>query len=98
MQSAGTGAGRQPASHGAASAPASPPSLRKNAALQKQGYVSRAAYKLIEIQKKHQVIRAGGKVLDLGCVPGAWLQVASQHIGPKDKGGLVLGIDIQVRA
>ncbi|WIA19425.1 hypothetical protein OEZ85_004043 [Tetradesmus obliquus] len=61
----------------------------------KQGYVSRAAFKLIEIQKKHKVIKPGGKVLDLGCVPGAWLQVACQQLGPRDRGGLVLGVDIQ---
>ena len=39
---------------------------------------------------------AGSKVLDLGCSPGAWLQVACKFLGPKNKGGLVLGIDIQV--
>lgn len=38
---------------------------------------------------------AGGRVLDLGCVPGAWLQVACQQLGPRERGGLVLGIDIQ---
>lgn len=38
---------------------------------------------------------AGGKVLDLGCVPGAWLQVSCQQLGPHDRGGLVLGVDIQ---
>lgn len=38
----------------------------------------------------------GSKVLDLGCSPGAWMQVACQEIGPKSAGGLVLGIDIQV--
>jgi hypothetical protein len=38
---------------------------------------------------------AGAKVLDLGCVPGAWMQVACQQIGPHDRGGLVLGVDIQ---
>jgi len=37
----------------------------------------------------------GGRVLDLGCVPGAWLQVACQQIGPRDRGGLVLGVDLQ---
>lgn len=37
----------------------------------------------------------GGKVLDLGCVPGAWLQVSCQQLGLRDKGGLVLGVDIQ---
>jgi hypothetical protein len=34
-------------------------------------------------------------VLDLGCVPGAWMQVACKEIGPHDRGGLVLGVDIQ---
>lgn len=37
----------------------------------------------------------GAKVLDLGCVPGAWLQVACQQLGPRDRGGLVLGLDLQ---
>jgi len=59
------------------------------------GYVSRAAYKLKEIQQKHKIIKQGNKVLDLGCSPGAWMQVACQEIGPREKGGLVLGIDIQ---
>ena len=60
-----------------------------------EGYVARSAYKLLEIQQKHAVIPPGGYVLDLGCHPGAWLQVACQAIGPRSKGGLVLGIDIQ---
>lgn len=34
-------------------------------------------------------------MLDLGCHPGAWLQVACQSLGPPKKGGLVLGVDIQ---
>ncbi|KAG1679133.1 hypothetical protein FOA52_000488 [Chlamydomonas sp. UWO 241] len=61
----------------------------------KEGYVSRAAYKLVEIQKKHKLIKPGSKVLDLGCSPGAWMQVACKELGPRAKGGLVLGIDIQ---
>lgn len=61
----------------------------------KAGYVSRAAYKLLEIQRKHGVIRPGAKVLDLGCVPGAWLQVACQQLGPRERGGVVLGVDLQ---
>lgn len=61
----------------------------------KHGYVSRAAFKLLEIQKKHRIIKPGAKVLDLGCVPGAWLQVACQQLGPRERGGLVLGVDLQ---
>lgn len=60
-----------------------------------EGYVARSAYKLLEIQQKHKIIPPGGKVLDLGCHPGAWLQVACQSIGPKTRGGMVLGVDIQ---
>jgi hypothetical protein len=41
------------------------------------------------------VATPGAKVLDLGCVPGAWLQVACQQLGPRDRGGLVLGVDLQ---
>lgn len=63
--------------------------------MQTDGYVSRAAFKLLEIQQKHKLIPPGGRVLDLGCHPGAWLQVACQSLGPRNKGGLVLGVDIQ---
>ena len=38
----------------------------------------------------------GSRVLDLGCSPGAWLQIACKYLGPKSRGGHVLGIDIQV--
>lgn len=55
-----------------------------------EGYASRAAYKLLEIQKKYTVLKPGDTVLDLGCAPGGWLQVAAQIIGPKGK---VVGID-----
>lgn len=59
--------------------------------------MSRAAYKLKEIQTKHRLIRPGARVLDLGCSPGAWMQVACQELGPRERGGVVLGIDIQAR-
>lgn len=68
---------------------------RAHPPLQTDGYVSRAAFKLLEIQQKHKVIPPGGRVLDLGCHPGAWLQVACQSLGPKAKSGLVLGVDLQ---
>jgi hypothetical protein len=42
------------------------------------------------------VAAAGGTVLDLGCSPGAWMQVACQQLGPPERGGTVLGVDIQV--
>lgn len=46
------------------------------------GYVARSAFKLLELQSAHRLIPKGGNVLDLGCVPGAWLQVACQALGP----------------
>jgi 23S rRNA (uridine2552-2'-O)-methyltransferase len=56
-----------------------------------EGFRSRASYKLQELQKKYSVIKNGNKVLDLGCWPGGWLQVASKLVGPH---GLVVGIDL----
>jgi 23S rRNA (uridine2552-2'-O)-methyltransferase len=59
------------------------------------GYVARSAFKLKEILEKKRLINPGDYVLDLGCAPGAWLQVACQHIGPAERGGLVLGLDLK---
>ena len=56
-----------------------------------EGYRSRAAYKLIELDKKHSLIKPGFKVLDLGAWPGGWLQVLSRQVGPS---GRVIGIDL----
>lgn len=64
--------------------------------MQTAGYVARSAYKLLEMQERYKLVRRGSRVLDLGCVPGAWLQVACQNLGPRSAGGMVLGIDIQV--
>jgi len=57
-----------------------------------EGYLARSAYKLKEIQERHRLLRPGMRVVDLGCAPGSWLQVASEIVGPK---GLVVGIDLQ---
>ncbi len=58
----------------------------------REGYVSRAAYKLLEIDDRRKVLRPGDRVLDCGAAPGSWLQVASKRVGPK---GMVVGIDLQ---
>lgn len=58
----------------------------------RDGYFSRAAYKLIEIDDRKRLLHRGDCVLDCGAAPGSWLQVASQRVGP---GGLVVGIDLQ---
>lgn len=48
---------------------------------QKDGYRSRASYKLLEIQEKDHLIRPGMSVIDLGAAPGGWSQVTSRLIG-----------------
>jgi len=58
----------------------------------REGYLARSAYKLIEINKRRKLIRKGDRVLDLGCSPGSWLQVAEKIIGPD---GTLVGIDLK---
>ncbi len=58
----------------------------------KEGYRSRAAYKLLELARRFRLIKAGDRVVDLGAAPGGWLQVAAELAGPKGK---VVGIDLQ---
>ncbi|HEU4440773.1 MAG TPA: RlmE family RNA methyltransferase [Burkholderiales bacterium] len=62
---------------------------------QKEGYRSRAAYKLIELDQKEKLFRPGQTVLDLGAAPGGWSQVAVQKVMP---GGRVIAIDILAMA
>ncbi|XXG54562.1 hypothetical protein AAC387_Pa03g2409 [Persea americana] len=62
---------------------------------QRLGYVARSAFKLLQMQKQHKLIKPGASVLDLGCAPGAWLQVACQSLGPLKHGGSVVGIDLK---
>jgi 23S rRNA (uridine2552-2'-O)-methyltransferase len=58
---------------------------------QKDGYRSRSAYKLVELNEKDKLIRPGMRVLDLGSAPGGWSQVAGKLVGEK---GRVLATDI----
>ncbi len=58
---------------------------------QRDGYRSRAAYKLIELNEKDRLIRPGMRVMDLGSAPGGWSQVLSRLLGAK---GRVLATDI----
>ena len=53
------------------------------------GYRSRAAYKLIEINQKFKIIKNGISLIDLGAAPGSWSQYASRNI----KNGKILSID-----
>jgi 23S rRNA (uridine2552-2'-O)-methyltransferase len=57
-----------------------------------EGYRSRAAYKLLEIEKRFKIFRKGARVVDLGCAPGGWLQLIAAEVGPK---GRMVGVDLQ---
>lgn len=57
----------------------------------KEGYKSRAAYKLKELNSKYKILKHGMKVLDCGASPGGWSQVALEIVGGK---GLVVGVDL----
>ncbi|MDA7441602.1 23S rRNA (uridine(2552)-2'-O)-methyltransferase RlmE [Candidatus Pseudothioglobus singularis] len=52
---------------------------------QKEGYRSRAVYKLLEIVEKKAIIKNGDKILDLGAAPGGWSQVAAKLVGSQGK-------------
>lgn len=56
----------------------------------REGYRSRAAYKLLELARSQRLLRRGQRVADLGCWPGGWLQVASEAVGSE---GRVVGLD-----
>ncbi len=57
----------------------------------KEGYRSRSAYKLIEIDDRDKVLRPGMLVVDLGAAPGGWSQVVAQRVGTK---GEIVAIDL----
>lgn len=58
-----------------------------------EGYRSRAAYKLLELDERYKLLRKGMHVVDLGAAPGGWSQVAAKAIGSTDEHPLVVGID-----
>ena len=58
----------------------------------REGYRSRAAYKLIELQQRFRLIKAGDWVIDLGAAPGGWLQIAANYVGAS---GRIVGVDLQ---
>lgn len=57
------------------------------------GYRSRAAFKLIEIDDRFKFLKKGQRVVDLGCAPGGWTQIAVQRVGAPER-GQVVGLDI----
>ena len=60
----------------------------------REGFRSRAAYKLAEIDDKHRFLKAGAKVVDLGAAPGGWAQVAAKRVRAGEGGGHVVAIDL----
>ncbi|MFT7060526.1 MAG: 23S rRNA (uridine2552-2'-O)-methyltransferase [Pseudorhodobacter sp.] len=66
----------------------------------KEGYRGRAAYKILELDDKYEFLKPGARVVDLGCAPGGWCQVAVKRVNalgenPRKPMGTVLGVDLQ---
>lgn len=57
-----------------------------------QGYRARSAYKLLQMNRSYNILKKGDKVVDLGCAPGGWLQVAVKEVRSSGK---VIGIDLK---
>jgi 23S rRNA (uridine2552-2'-O)-methyltransferase len=60
----------------------------------RDGYRSRAAYKLIEMDERYHLFKPGGRIVDLGAAPGGWSQIAADKVKAKDGRGKVVGIDL----
>jgi 23S rRNA (uridine2552-2'-O)-methyltransferase len=63
------------------------------AAAQRLGYRSRAAFKLIELDDRFRLLLPSRRIVDLGCAPGGWTQVAVERVGARDGRGAVVGVD-----
>jgi 23S rRNA (uridine2552-2'-O)-methyltransferase len=60
----------------------------------REGYRSRAAFKLIEIDDKYHLLKPGQRIVDLGAAPGGWAQIAARKVGSAQGKGRVVGIDL----
>ena len=60
----------------------------------REGYRSRAAYKLFEMDDKHRFLKPGMAVVDLGAAPGGWSQIAARRVGTANGKGKVVAIDL----
>jgi 23S rRNA (uridine2552-2'-O)-methyltransferase len=59
----------------------------------RQGYRSRAAFKLQQLDQRFHLLARGTHIVDLGCAPGGWSQVAAEHVGPS---GAIVGVDLSL--
>src|SRR5882762_3774984 len=60
----------------------------------REGFRSRAAFKLAEIDDKHRLFKSGARVVDLGAAPGGWSQIAAKRVGTGMARGRVVAIDV----
>lgn len=60
----------------------------------REGYRSRAAYKLIEMDDRYHLFKPGDRIVDLGAAPGGWSQVAAAHVKAKEGAGKVVAVDL----
>ncbi len=58
-----------------------------------EGYRSRAAFKLMELDERYHILRKGQRIVDLGAAPGGWSQVAAPIVGSTEANPLIVGID-----
>lgn len=66
----------------------------------REGYRGRAAFKILELDDKYRFLVPGARIVDLGCAPGGWCQVAVKRVNalgekPGKKVGTILGVDLQ---
>ncbi|PZU88386.1 MAG: 23S rRNA methyltransferase [Chelatococcus sp.] len=59
-----------------------------------RGFRSRAAFKLEEMDERYKFLKSGQRLIDLGCAPGGWCQVAAERIGLAQGKGRIVGIDL----
>lgn len=59
-----------------------------------EGYRSRAAFKFLEIDDKYKLLKPGQRIVDLGCAPGGWSQIAAERVKSTEAKPLVVGIDL----
>lgn len=60
----------------------------------RRGYRSRAAFKIRELDDQFRFLKPGARIVDLGCAPGGWCQVAVERVAPDRTGGRIVGIDV----